>query len=234
MAGAGAALYLLAGSGFGRSPDTVLRAALRGSGVPRARVAWVGAASGDDPALRRRDTRRLLKAGAGTVAPAPLCGRRGSAAEAARAIESADVVYISGGDVEAGMRILRERGMIPRLRAVHRGGTPFIGESAGSIMLCRCWIRWADPGDEESAGLFSCVGLVPILCDTHGEGDAWGELKSALALRPVGARGYGIASGSALVVEPDGTLHAFRGEVDVFRKRKAGVVQEQTLRPGPQ
>jgi voltage-dependent potassium channel beta subunit len=189
MAGAGAPLYLLAGSGAGRSSDPVFQAALGRSGVPRARVAWVGAASGDDPALRRRDTRRLLKAGAGTVAPASLCGRRASAAEAARAIESADVVYISGGDVEAGMGILGERGMIPRLRAAHRGGTPFIGESAGSIMLCRCWIRWADPGDEGSAGLFPCIGLVPILCDTHGEEDGWGELRSALALRPVGARG---------------------------------------------
>jgi len=230
---AGAPLCLLAGSGSGRSPDPLLRAALLSSGITRARVVWVGAASGDDPALRRRDARRLVRAGAASVERAPLCGRRGSTAEAARAVESADVVYISGGDVEAGMRVLGERGMIPRLRAAHRGGKLFIGESAGSIMLCRFWVGWADPRDERSATLFPCMGIARILCDTHGEADGWGELKSALALRPAGARGYGIASGSALVVEPDGTLRAIGGEVDVFRKRKAGVVQDQGLRPGP-
>ena len=230
----GAPLYLLAGSGPGRGPVTIFKTALGRSGVPRARVAWVGAASGDDPALRRRDVRRLLKAGAGTVASVPLCGRHASAAEAARVIASADVVFVSGGDVEAGMRVLRERGMIGRFRALHRNGTVFIGESAGSIMLSRCWIGWTDPRDERSAGLFPCLGLARILCDTHGEADGWGELKAVLTLRPVGARGYGIASGSALVVEPDGTLRALGGEVDVFRRRKTGVVREQGLLPGPQ
>ncbi|MGA2380483.1 MAG: Type 1 glutamine amidotransferase-like domain-containing protein [Spirochaetia bacterium] len=215
-----------------RGPDALLQAALRRMEIPWPRVAYVGAASGDNPALRRRNVAVLRRAGAGLVSLAPLCGRLGSAAKAAAVIESADVVFVSGGDVEAGIRVLEERRMIPFLRAVHASGTPFIGVSAGSIMLCRGWIRWVDPGDEGSAELFPCLGLARVWCDTHGEGDAWGELRSMLALRPVGATGYGIASGSAIVVEPDGTISAFGGEVSVFRRRKAGVAQVQSLRPG--
>jgi cyanophycinase-like exopeptidase len=123
--------------------------------------------------------------------------------------------------------------MIPFFRSVHRSGIPFIGVSAGSIMLCRSWIRWADPRDEGSATPFPCLGLSRITCDTHGEGDGWGELKSVLALRPVGATGYGIVSGSAIIVEPDGTVTAFGGAVHVFKRRKAGVVQVPSLLPGP-
>ena len=129
------------------------------------------------------------------------------------------------------MRVLEERGIIPLLRSVHRSGTPFVGVSAGSIMLCRSWIRWADPGDEGSAELFPCLGLARLLCDTHGEADDWGELKAALARRPIGSIGYGIVSGSAIVVEPDGTVSALGGEVHVFRKRKAGVAQARSLLP---
>ena len=163
---------------------------------------------------------------------APLCGRLGNAPKAAAAIESADVVFFSGGDVAAGMQILEQRGMIPFLRAVSRSGTPFIGVSAGSIMLCREWIRWRDARDDESGELFPCLGIARLSCDTHGEGDGWGELKSMLALRPVGATGYGITSGSAIIVEPDGTISASGGEVHVFRRRKGGIAQVQSLLPG--
>jgi len=136
--------------------------------------------------------------------------------------------------VEAGIRTLEQRGMIPVLRSAHESGVPFLGVSAGSIMLCRGWIRWANPGDERSAELFSCLSLARVWCDTHGEGEGWGELKAMLALRPVGSTGYGIASGSAMVVEPEGTLSAFGGEIHVFKRRKAGVVQVKSLRPGPE
>jgi hypothetical protein len=100
-------------------------------------------------------------------------------------------------------------------------------------MLCRSWIRWADPGDDGSAELFPCLGLTRILCDTHGEGDGWCELKAMLALRPVGSSGYGIVTGTGIVVERDGTVSAFGGEVHAFIRRKRGVAQVRSLRPGP-
>jgi len=175
----------------------------------------------------------LKKAGAGIVTLAPLAGRRINAPVAASIVESADLVFMSAGDVKAGMDVLHERGMVPVLRHAHRSGIPFVGVSAGSIMLCRAWVQWNDPDDDEGAEMFPCLGFARIWCDTHGEKDGWGELKAMLALRPIGTVGYGIVSGSAIVVEPDGSLSALGGEVHVFKRRKAGVMQVESLTPGP-
>ena len=231
-----AALYLIAG-GRGldrpRGPDLLVQAVFRRTGVQRPKVAYVGAASGDNAAFRLLIGSMLEKAGAGRVVLAPLCGRRADPEKAKAVLEAADIAFISGGDVEEGMRIVAERGMIPFLKRLHRRGLPFFGISAGSIMLARRWVRWADPRNDDSAELFSCLGFAPVLCDTHGEGEGWSELRAALALSPIGATGYGIVSGVALVVEADGSIAALGGEVNVFRRRKSGVAQVASLAPAP-
>ena len=230
------ALYLIAGGrGLDRpwGPDPLVQAVLRRTGVQRPKVAYIGAASGDNAAFRLLIGRMLEKAGAGQVVLAPLCGRRADPEKAKAVLEAADIGFISGGDVEEGMRIMGQMGMIPFLKKLHRRGMPFFGVSAGSIMLARRWVRWTDPRDDDSAELFSCLGFAPVICDTHGEGDGWAELRSALALSPVGATGYGIVSGAALVVEADGSIAALGGDVNVFRRRKSGVAQAASLAPAP-
>jgi cyanophycinase-like exopeptidase len=194
-------------------------------------VAYVGTASGDNPAFRLIIGRMLKKAGAGVVSLAPLCGRRGNPFRATEVLESADLVFVSGGDVEEGMRVLEEKGMIPVLRRLLDSGKPFFGVSAGSIMLAKAWVRWTNPKDEASAESFPCLDFAPVICDTHGEADGWGELKAMLALQPAGAVGYGIVSGSALVVERDGSVAARGGDVHVFKRQKAGVRQVESLVP---
>jgi dipeptidase E len=234
MSEQGCPTFLIAG-GRGRErlrgPDPIAQVVIRRAGVRRPRIAYIGAASGDNAAFRLLIGGILKKAGAGEVTLAPLCGRRGSTDAAQEVLSAADLVFVSGGDVEAGMKVLEEKKMVPVLRDLHRHGTPFFGISAGSIMLARAWVRWTDPRDDESAELFPCLGFAPVICDTHGEEDGWGELKAALALKPAGAVGYGIVSGTALVVEKDGTVDAMGGEVHVFKRRKAGVVQIESLLP---
>jgi len=229
-----APLYLIAGgrsSIRSRGPDPLVQAVIHRTGVRRPTVAYVGAASRDNPAFRVMIGGLLKKAGAGDVVLAPLCGRRADPDKARQVVAAADLVFMSGGDVEEGMRVLGQAGMIPFLRRLRRAGRPFFGVSAGSIMLAAAWVRWADPEDDGSAELFPCLRFAPVLCDTHGEDEGWGELKAALSLRPVGAAGYGIVSGAALVVGPDGFLSAMGGEVHVFRNRKAGPVQVASLAP---
>ncbi len=214
-----------------RGPDPLLRAVIEATGIPEPRVAYVGAASGDNAAFRVMIAGMLKKAGAGEVVLAPLCGRRADPVRARAVLSSADLVLISGGDVEEGMKVLARQRMIPFLRGLRGAGKRFFGLSAGSIMLAHEWVRWKDPHDDASAELFPCLGFAPVLCDTHGEADGWSELKAALALRPTGATGYGIVSGAALVVRPDGSLSALGGEVHVFRKRRPGPVQVGCLSP---
>ena len=235
MADHRAPIFLIAGGRATREqkgPDPLLQAVFRQTGLPHPAVAYVGAASGDDHTFRLMITGRLQKAGASKVTLAPLYGRRGDAEKAKAVLESSDVVFLSGGDVEAGMRVLKEKGMTDFLRHLCLAGKPYFGVSAGSIILARQWIRWTDPDDDASSELFDCLGLASVLCDTHGETENWEELQALLALSPVGTIGHGIASGTAIVVKPDGTVSALGGEVHRFQKRASGVVQVESLVSG--
>jgi cyanophycinase-like exopeptidase len=229
-------LYLIAGgpgARRSRGPDPLVQAVISATGITRPRVAYVGAASGDNAAFLLLVGRILRKSGAGEVTLAPLCGRRGSLERALPVLEQADLVFVSGGDVEAGMSVLAETGMTRHLRRLHRAGKPFFGISAGSIMLARQWVRWTDPQDDGTAEVFPCLGFAPVICDTHGEEDDWTELKALLSLCPVGATGYGIVSGSALVARGPGNVAALGGEVHVFRRRRGGVTRLEDLSPSP-
>jgi peptidase E len=228
-----APLFLIAGGPSQirrRGADPLLQTVIRHAGVKRPTIAYVGAASGDNPAFRLLIAQMLRKAGAGPVVPAPMCGRRVDPEKTRGVLEEADLIFVSGGDVEEGMRVVEQKGMAPLLQSLHQAGKPFFGVSAGSIMLAQRWVRWSDPDDEATAELFPCLGFAPVLCDTHGEADGWVELQAALRLCRAGTAGFGIVSGSALAVAPDGTVSALGGEVHVFRKKKAGVFQVESLR----
>jgi peptidase E len=212
-----------------RGADPLLQTVLHQAGVQKPRIAYVGAASRDNPAFRLLIAGMLTRAGAGKVMLAPMCGRRFDPSKTRHVLESADLVFISGGDVEEGMTVVREAGMDSLLQDLHKAGTPFFGVSAGSIMLAKRWVRWRNPDDDASAELFPCLGLAPVLCDTHGESDDWNELQAMLRLCRTGATGYGIVSGSALAVSTDGTVSALGGEVHVFQRRKQGVFQVKGL-----
>jgi cyanophycinase-like exopeptidase len=213
-----------------RGPDPLIRTALGQSDSSNPRIAYVGAASGDNAVFKAFIGKMLLKAGASKVTLAPLCGKRGDPDKARRVIEEADLVFISGGDVDAGMRVLQESGIDPVLKALYADGKPFFGISAGSIMLATQWIRWRDPQNDASAEIFPCLGIASVVCDTHGEGDGWEELRAIQALMPAGSVSYGIVSGSALLVHPDGTVEALGKEIHRFTRRGRKVVQLGNLK----
>lgn len=228
-----APLYLLAGGGrpLSRSgADPLLRAVLGRIGGERPKVAYVGVASGDNSVFQFRIGKMLEQAGAGNVTLAPLCGSRADPGQAKAVLAGSEIVFISGGDVDEGMRTLQDQGMVQFLRQLYRRGKPFLGISAGSILLAERWVRWTRPDEDDSAELFSCLGCARILCDTHGEGEDWVELQAALAISPLGTIGHGIVSGAALVVEGDGSLSVLGGEVAVFSKDRSGVRRLSDLR----
>jgi peptidase E len=209
MTGAGGDIILIAGDPDhrGRGKDPLLAAALQRLDRALPSVAYVGAASNDSRIFFLWIAALLKRAGAGPVRLAPRARRRSVPAKARPLLEQADVIFVSGGDVELGMGVLERTGAMGLLRELHRAGKPFIGISAGSIMLAGRWVRWADADDDSTAESFPCLGLAPLLCDTHAEGDDWEELKMLLKLTgaPVG---YGIPSGAALHVAPGGSVSA--------------------------
>jgi cyanophycinase-like exopeptidase len=163
----------------------------------------------------------FMKSGSGQVTLAPTV-RRFERRFFEETCEAADAVFIGGGDVEEGMKVVARRGVAPFLSELHRGGKLLFGLSAGSIMLARTWVRWEDH-DASVGGLFPCLGIADVLCDTHGEDDNWGELKALLQLSPDGSIGHGIRAGSAIRVDPDGTVEPM-GKIDTFAKQ-GGVVR---------
>jgi hypothetical protein len=220
---------------FGTKP--YLGDALRLTGKDKPLVLYVGAASHDDPGFGAALANVLGAAGAHRVVWPKLSRKKKEGAKARRALDDADLVFVGGGDVEAGIRLLRDEDLLRDFRAAARRGIVFAGMSAGAIMLGERWIRWPreDAGDDE-AETYACMGVAPCSLDTHGEGDGWLETQSfaAVRARELGkkARAYGVPSGGALVVAEDGTLHARGQPGPVFAalpKRKAKL--ERTLEP---
>lgn len=201
-------LYLVAG-GSRRTrggPDPVLATMLAHLAIPSPRMAYIGAANGDDRDFFLMMKSAVVEAGAGAVEMIPLAGGRAVGARKTAALEQADLILMAGGDVEEGMRILAAGGADRLLTRLFKRGTSFLGLSAGSIMLAEAWVRWRDPDDDASAERFPCLGFAPFLCDAHDEKSGWQELRTLLSLSPKGTIGYGIPADGGLIVERDGTL----------------------------
>ena len=219
-------VYLLAGGPGSRRTgrDAMLGRIVASTVVMQPQVAYVGAASGDNQPFLLMMAAFLRGAGSGPVKLAPMVSKRVNLERTRAILNNADLIFISGGDVEEGMRVLHEREMLPSLRQLYQEGKPFFGISAGSIMLAREWVRWRNPNNDATANLFPCMGFADLLCDTHGEDDRWEELQMAVKLSPLGTLGYGIRSGAGLCLQPDGTIEVIGGEVDTFRN-EGGLVK---------
>lgn len=232
-----APLYMLAGGPGSRHKDgdPIIKQVLANSGIPHPSVAYVGAASDDNRPFLLMLTGYLRLSGAGAVTLAPLAGKRVDLVKTRAILQAADIVYISGGDVEVGMKVLEERQILSFMRELYEGGKPFFGISAGSIMLGQQWVRWRNPDDDTTAELFPCMGFAPLACDTHGEGEGWEELRALLRLNAVGTEAYGIPSGSGLCIYPDGRMEALGTPVHRYAHQPDGVARgvDVPVRPTP-
>lgn len=228
----GADIFLIAGDPArrGRGSDPLLAGILSRIGLERPRVAYIGAASNDNRIFFLWISAQLNKAGAGSVSLVPLAARRAAPAKARALLKRSDVIFVSGGDVELGMGLLERSGMIATLKELQHAGTPFIGLSAGSIMLAQSWVRWPDAKNDASAETFPCLGLAPLLCDTHAEKEEWAELKVLLRLSG-SAVGYGIPAGAALQVAADGSLAALGRPVQLISLENGITHQTGELKP---
>jgi len=216
-----------------RQVVAILARALAETGVAKPAVAYLGSASDDDKWFLDRMASLLRAAGSGKVTLAPTCGRGVSSKQARDVLTGADAIFVSGGDVEAGMDVLNRHKLVSFLGGLHKAGKVFIGLSAGSIMLCKAWVRWPDEEDDDSAELFDCLGLAPIYCDTHAEEEDWEELKALLRLLPDGAAGYGIPTSGAIGVTAGAEVHAFGDSVLLVERSGRKDFRSDRLLPDP-
>jgi peptidase E len=226
-------VYLLAG-GRPRNPaafNPLFQAVFEESGKTSPTIAYLGAASDDSKAFYLMMAAALKGAGAGKVKLAALASRKADVNKAKDILESSDIVYVSGGDVEHGMQVLSDKNLTDFIVGLYKQGKPFFGISAGSIMLAKEWIRWPNPDDDNTAEIFPCLGIAPVLCDTHGEADGWEELQALLKLEKDGATGCGIVSGTAIKVFPDGKIEALAGAIHQYQKISGQVVRIEDMLP---
>ena len=205
---------------FGTKP--YLADAVRLTGEEKPIALYIGAASGDDRGFGTALSALLKSAGVRRVIwPKLSKGKKKEAIGARTALADVDLVFVGGGDVEAGVRAVRDADLVGDLHAAAERGTVFAGMSAGAIMLGERWIRWPREGaGDDEAETFACLGVAPCSLDTHGEGDRWQETQSfaAVRAREIGkkARAYGVPSGAALLTHCDGSLQARGDAVTVF------------------
>src|SRR5579871_4233197 len=96
------------------------------------RVAYVGAANGDDPRWFAATRARLYERYGAQVEHARLIGAAALELAAARAaLAEAEVLYFAGGDVSVVARRFAELGLAERVRERHAAGALLIGVSAG-------------------------------------------------------------------------------------------------------
>jgi peptidase E len=179
-----------------------IKRAVDAVGKKKPLVAYVGVASDDNLGFQKMLAAAFVGTGA-RIQMAKLARKTAKVSNALALLADCDLVFMSGGDVEHGMKILNERGVADELRKLARAGKPFLGISAGSIMTCKQWVRF--PGDDESkAETFECLGIAPVHMDAHSEADDWPELRALvklLARSDAGAIAYGVPSKGCLRVE---------------------------------
>jgi len=226
-------VFLLAGGRYTlrQTPDPLIQAVFTESGAASPTVAYVGTANDDDKGFFTRVAGMFQETGARRVDHALIAPARANMNKAKDILQAADIVFISGGDVELGMQVLEQKQMVDFLAHLYQQGKPFFGLSAGSIMLAREWVRWRDPDDDSTAKLFPCLGFAPVICDTHGEQEGWEELQAALMLKQENDRGYGIVSGTAIKVFPDGRVESLGGAVNQYIRHEAKVERAPDILP---
>jgi peptidase E len=227
-------LYLFAG-GRGKtifSSFTEMGKVINGLGKKRPEIAVVGTASLKDNRLIFLLMAALIKSKCKCrVRRVAIAHPKADIVKAKALLKKADAIFMSGGDAEVGMWLLKEKKMDSFIRDLVKEGKLIIGMSAGTIMMAQEWVGWQDPEDDATAGLYLCLALAHLICDTHAEGDDWVELKAALQLKPEGAVGYGIPSGAYLKAYPDGRLEAQAGAVARFCKSDGKIGRMPDLLP---
>jgi cyanophycinase-like exopeptidase len=220
-------VYLAASPQKGTLHTLMQRALAEGTSTREARARphiAVTYAAADGPLVARMSTFLVGAFTGAEVTRFTVAGeRRAMAPEKARAIlDAADVIFVGGGDPVAGARRLVAAGADEWIRRARARGTPCVGISAGSIMLCAWWASWPETAPKEhphdGGELVPCLRVVPgLVVDCHAEGDKWAELKLVRGMlqERLGEeklpRMLGLPTGAGVVVAADGSIESVGG-----------------------
>ncbi len=197
-------LYLLADSQlfFWKSESDSLAERLRADlDTSNPKAAYIGASNGDQPEFFS-----LFEAAMETMA---ISDCRFVPSQPSREdilfLEDADVILLSGGDVERGWGAFEQNGLkelVPRKRF---DGAILMGVSAGAIQLgLGCLSTSAQP---KQIDMFR---FAPFYVGAHDEESDWWDLRALVNLSQGNTRAIGLPAGGGAVYYSDGTLEPLR------------------------
>lgn len=135
-------------------------------------------------------------------------------------MEKADVIVLSGGDVERGWQVFEQNGLkelIPRKRF---DGAVLMGVSAGAVQFgLGCLSNAAQP---KQLDMFR---FAPFYVGAHDEGNDWFDLRALVNLSQSDARAIGLPAGGGAVYYPDGTLEPLRKPLLEIVKEDAKITE---------
>ena len=120
-------------------------------------------------------------------------------------LEDADLIVLSGGDVERGWQVLEQNGLKELLPRKRFEGAVLMGVSAGAVQLGLGHL--SNAAQPKPLDMFR---FAPFYIGAHDEGNDWFDLRALVNLSPSDARAIGLPAGGGAVYYSDGTLEPLR------------------------
>lgn len=197
-------LYLLADSQLlfvkigGDSLAERIRADLD-SGKPKA--AYIGASNGDQPEFYNLFVAAMESMAISDFRLVPSQPLR----EDISFLENADLIVLSGGNVEQGWQVFEQNGLKELLPRKRFDGAILMGVSAGAVQLgLGCLSNAAQP---KQIDMFR---FAPFYVGAHDEENDWFDLRALVNLAQSDTRAIGLEAGGGAVYYSDGTLEPLR------------------------
>jgi hypothetical protein len=217
-------LYLLADSQlfFWKSENDSLAERLRADlDTTNPKAAYVGASNSDQPEFYSLFQAAMESMGISNCRAVPSQPSR----EDISFLENADLIVLSGGDVERGWRTFEQNGLKELLPRKRFDGAILMGVSAGAVQLGLGHL--SNAAQPKPLEMFR---FAPFYVGAHDEENDWWDLRALVNLSQSDVRGIGIPAGGGAVYQSDGTLEPIRKHLTELAKESARIT-ENVLTP---
>ena len=181
---------------------------------------YVGASNGDDPAFYSIFEAAMEQAGVEERRMIPIDMNP----DDLDSVERADLILLSGGDVEQGWRAFEDNGLKRIIARRYNEGALLMGVSAGAVQI-------GLGGWSEKGKLIGTFRIIPHAIGAHEEEQGWAGVKEMVRHFGEHTRGYGIPAGGGMIYHPDHSIEPIRRPLYEFQIRKREV-EQHILLPG--
>ena len=197
-------LYLLADSQllFWKDGGDSLAERIRGDlDSVKPRAAYIGASNGDQPEFYHLFVGAMESMEISDCRLVPSQPSR----EDMSFLENADLIVLSGGEVERGWQMFEQNGLKELLPRKRFDGAILLGVSAGAVQLGLGYL--SNAAQPRPLDMFR---FAPFYVGAHDEQNDWFDLRVLVNLSQSDVRAIGLPAGGGAVYYSDGTLEPLR------------------------